>query len=73
MNFSALGTNNNRRETFSVNGVMLIYPPDDPSMVTTGFYQIKAKGGPIHDGVFARINFIEDRIVRLEVCETPMP
>jgi hypothetical protein len=72
--FSSFGSRRSRipKETFTVNGIMFAYPPD-ALMVMPGFNQIRATGGPIHDGAFVRVSFIEDRIVRLEVCEPPNP
>jgi hypothetical protein len=44
------------------------YPPDDPT-VMLGFNQLRSKGGPLQDNVLVRLNYIEDWIVRLEICD----
>jgi hypothetical protein len=55
-----------------MNGVTFAYPPDDPT-VMPGFNQLRSKGGPLQDNVFVPVNYIRDRIVRLETCDPANP
>jgi hypothetical protein len=73
-NFSSFGPRPHSRpkETFNVNDVTFAYPPDDPT-VMLGFNQLRSKDGPLQDNVLVRINYIEDRIVRLEICDRTNP
>jgi hypothetical protein len=73
-NFSPFGPRPHSRpkETFAVNDVTFAYPPDD-STVMLGFSQLRSKGGPLRDNVLVRVNYIEDRIVRLEICNSANP
>ncbi len=68
-NFSPFGPRPRGRpkETFEVNGVPFAYPPDD-SMTVLGFSQLGSRGGPLHDNLSVRLSYIEDRIVKLEIC-----
>jgi hypothetical protein len=69
-NFSPFGPRPHSRpkETFVLNNVTFAYPPDD-STTMLGFSQLRSRGGPLHDNVLVRINYIEDRIVKLEICD----
>jgi hypothetical protein len=73
-NFSPFGPRPHSRpkETFVINDVTFAYPPDNPT-VMLGFNQLRSSGGPLHDNVLVRINYIEDRIVRLEICSPANP
>jgi hypothetical protein len=73
-NFSPFGPRPHSRpkETFVINDVTFAYPPDNPT-VMLGFNQLRSRGGPLHDNLLVRINYIEDRIVRLEICDSANP
>ena len=68
-NFSPFGPrpHSHPKETFEVSGVPFAYPPDD-SMTMLGFSRLRSQGGPLHDNLPVRISYIEDRIVKLEIC-----
>src|SRR5450756_1003428 len=73
-NFSPFGPRPHSRpkETFDVDNVTFAYPPDNPT-VMLGYDQLTSKGGPLHDNLLVRINYIDDRIVRLEICDSANP
>jgi hypothetical protein len=70
-NFSPLGPrpHSRHKETFDVNNVTFAYPPDDSELML-GFKQLRSVGGPLHENVLVRISYIEDSIVRLEICNS---
>jgi hypothetical protein len=73
-NFSPFGSRPHSRpkETFAVNNVTFSYPPDDREIML-GFNQVRRMGGPLHDNLLVRMNYIEDMIVRLETCNPVNP
>ena len=68
-NFSPFGPRPHGRpkETFEVEGVPFAYPPDN-STTMLGFSKLSGRGGPLRDNLSVRVSYIEDRIVRLEIC-----
>jgi hypothetical protein len=60
-------TNNGRSfESFSVDGHRFSY---DDNVVTSGFHTTAAHGGPIREGLYVRIAFSGNLILRLEVAQ----
>jgi hypothetical protein len=53
------------RESFTVDGRTFFYSPDE---IGPGFQETRARGSPIENGIFVRIRYIGDVIVRLETC-----
>jgi hypothetical protein len=57
--------NNGRsNESFSVNGHRFSY---SDYIVTSGFHTTASHGGPIHEGLYVRITYSNDQILRLEI------
>jgi hypothetical protein len=53
-------------ESFTVGGHRFAY---SDYVVTTGFHNTSSHGGPIHEGLYVRITYLGNLIVRLEVRE----
>lgn len=72
-NFRPMPRDGHSLESFTVNGKEFEY---SDFVVTPGFRNTQSYGGPIHEGLFVRIGYIENQttrptrdIVRLEVKE----
>src|SRR5207248_7846397 len=55
----------NHEESFTVGRMCFSY---DPNAIDAGFRQARTTGSPIHDGLEVRATYVEDTIVRLEIC-----
>jgi hypothetical protein len=53
-------------ERFTVSGQRFSYSDD---IVTTGFHHAAADGGPIHEGLYVRISYVRNTILKLEVAQ----
>lgn len=53
-------------ESFSVNNITFEY---NGSRSQYGFHETKALGGPIRAGLYVRINYIDNVILRIEIAE----
>jgi hypothetical protein len=55
-----------KQESFTVGNRSFSY---SDSIVTAGFRQTASHGGPIHEGLYVRLTYVGNLIVRLEIAE----
>ena len=67
-NFRPMPTQAHQEECFSVEDRIFCY---SDSVITSGFNQTSIHGGPIHEGLPVRIEYVGDTILRLEVQNEP--
>ncbi|KKD61633.1 hypothetical protein RN22_04565 [Grimontia sp. AD028] len=62
--FNSMPYTGRQRETFSVNGIRFSY---SDSIVTPAFNNTASHGGPIREGKYVRISYIDNDIIKLEL------
>ena len=63
-NFTTIPHNGHGRESFTVAGQHFSY---SPYKMTNAFHQIAADGGPMRDGLYVRIIYRDDVILKIEI------
>jgi hypothetical protein len=53
-------------ESFQVGGVPFLV---SPAWFQESFNSVQSTGSPIHDGVFVKLGYVGNKIIRLEVCD----
>jgi hypothetical protein len=66
-NFIPMPYRGHKDESFTVNGRRFSYSEYDD--VTPGFHNAASHGGPIHQGLYVRITYSGNMILRLEVAQ----
>jgi hypothetical protein len=65
-NFSPLPVSGHGVESFDVDGVSFSY---SDYIITSGFNHTAANGGPIRPGLYVRVTYVDDAILRLEIAK----
>ena len=65
-NFVPMPFTGHAQESFVVDGVRFCY---SDYIVTSGFHNTASHGGPIHQGLYVRVTYLGNLILRLEVAK----